>query len=946
MRKCLCICLLGIVLGVVRVSPGLAGDTMPSLEVRLSSDETVEAQPGTILKASALVLNHSSRSGKVKEYLSLPESWEVPIQGSSYFHSDAGGAVVRLLVLHIPPTFPAGTYDITYRAEFSDGPPAADTAGFAVRVLSRIDLHAEIIEGDETIIAGETWRGSLKLTNKGNCRVTARVNARALPDGVARAAPDIALLSPSATDTIALSLETDDGLRRKTGYSIEVNVGPEAKWNDDPYARASVSIRVVPRVTGVLDRYHRVPTEARLVGAYEEGDTRFQVDASGSGTLDEAGNRRVGFLMRGPDIEDVGRYGRRDEYWFHYEDAHSNLTIGDRTYSLSPLTQRFTYGRGVQAELDLTTIEIGGLHVANRDLTPKQTCAGGHIALRPHKAFEVRGNFLTRTADSTFCEGCDRSRVYSVETRLSPGNSFDLRAEYGFSRYDAADIEDHAYRVESRGRFLDGFSYSLETVHAGADYAGWYRGSDYATGSLSARLGKTSRARLLYTSQENSPRDTTASPTADRVRNLRCGLSFLSPAGLQVTIDYGRFERYDRLLPADHDFVERVAILGLGKASRRFSLHAQAELGRVEDRLRGLWRGPLGRYGLSGTLRIGREQTFIVYARAGHSRFTDTPERERSFGLSWRSRLGARVRLNVDFTTSKKNDQLSQWHHSLMSNLRINLPNGHSLSVRGHVFRKGDAEERESALFLIYGVPARIPTARRKNTGTLKGKVYDAELAGRPPLDGVVLFVDGSYAVSDDDGEFVFPAIEPGEHLLQIEQESLGNGKVTVMKIPLEVDVYGGETTELEIGVVSACGITGEARLFAFKDGQAAQARYGIVEGLSESPGDSVSSHNAPELIDAGGVEVIVEITNGIETLRQASDTGGRFSFLQIRPGTWKVKFFARSLPELYRLESNELDIRLEPGENLHVVAKALPQVRPIRMIDGGRIRIASDPSD
>ena len=300
MGKHVCICLLGVILGVVPASPGLAGETTPALEVRLSSDERVEAEPGTILKASALVLNRSRRSGDVKEYLSLPEGWEVPLQGSSNFHSDAGGAVVRLLVLHIPPTFPAGTYDITYRAEFSEGIPAPDTAGFAVRVLSRIDLDAEIIEGDETIIAGETWRGSLKLTNKGNCPVAGRINVRALPDGVARAAPDIALLSPSATDTIALSLETDDGLRRKTGYSIEVNVGPEAKWNDDPYARASVSIIVVPRVTGVLDRYHRVPTEARLVGAYEEGDTRFQVDASGSGTLDEAGNRRVGFLMRGP----------------------------------------------------------------------------------------------------------------------------------------------------------------------------------------------------------------------------------------------------------------------------------------------------------------------------------------------------------------------------------------------------------------------------------------------------------------------------------------------------------------------------------------------------------------------------------------------------------------------------------------------------------------------
>jgi hypothetical protein len=944
--KHVCICLLGVILGTVLGSRCIAGDTVPPIEVRLVSEQWIEAEPGTILKASAVVVNNSGRSGDVKEGLSLPEGWEVLLQDPSQFQLDAGEQTVRLLVFHIPATFPAGTYDVAYRAESPGCRQTPDTVGFVVRVLSRIDLGAEIMGGSETVIAGETWRGSLKLTNKGNCLVTARVNARALPDGAVRVEPDIAVLSPSASDTITLTLETDDDLRQKTWYSIEIKVGPEAQPEGDPYARASVSINVVPRVTGVIDRYHRLPTEVELVAAMEEGDKRFQLEAGGSGTIDEAGNRRVGFLMRGPDIEDVGRYGRRDEYWFHYEDAHSDLTVGDRTYSMSPLTQRFVYGRGVQGELRLSKLEIGGLHVTNRDLTPKQTCAGGHLALKPHKVLEVRGNFLTKTADSSSCEGCDRSRVYSVETRFSPGNSFNLRAEYGFSHYDAAGIEDHAYRVESRGQLLDRLSYSVETVHAGPDYGGWYRGSDYAAGSVTARFSSTLRGRLLYNSQENSPRDTTASSTADRVRNLRCGLSCLSPTGLLVNIDYGRFERYDRLLPADHDFVERMAILGLGKAFGRFNLHAQVELGRVEDRLRGLWWGPFGRYSLTGILRIVREQTFIGYARAGHSRFTDTPERERSFGLSWRSRLGARVRFNIDFTTSKKNNPLSPWHHSLISNLAVDLPNGHSLSVRGHVFRKGDDDDRESALFLVYGIPARIPTARRKSTGSLKGRVYDAELAGRPPIAGVVLLVAGRYAVSGENGEFVFPAIEPGEHLLQIEQGSLEVDKTTTTKTPLEIEVDGGETTELEIGVVSACAITGEARLFTFKDGQPAPVQYRMLEDPGEGPADSADLHNAPELVDARSVQVIVEITNGVETLRQAGDTGGRFSFRQIRPGTWKIRFFTRDLPELYHLETDELDIRLMPGEERHVVAKALPKIRPIRMIDGGSIRLARERPD
>jgi hypothetical protein len=205
-----------------------------------------------------------------------------------------------------------------------------------------------------------------------------------------------------------------------------------------------------------------------------------------------------------------------------------------------------------------------------------------------------------------------------------------------------------------------------------------------------------------------------------------------------------------------------------------------------------------------------------------------------------------------------------------------------------------------------------------------------------------VLSANGAYAVSQANGEFTFPALKPGSYLLQVDPRSIGAGKVTTAELPIPFDVEGGKTTDLDIGIVTACRVAGEVKLFEFAVGAQVPRLFGASNGTQREPFSTIRPDTGSvSLKEVGGVRVLVEITDGDQTLRQYTGPDGRFDFRQIRPGIWHIRFHEHSVPELYQVEHREVVVELEPGEETFVMTRVIPQVRPIRIIDTGSIKMA-----
>jgi hypothetical protein len=66
------------------------------------------------------------------------------------------------------------------------------------------------------------------------------------------------------------------------------------------------------------------------------------------------------------------------------------------------------------------------------------------------------------------------------------------------------------------------------------------------------------------------------------------------------------------------------------------------------------------------------------------------------------------------------------------------------------------------------------------------------------------------------------------------------------------------------------------------------------------------------------------------------TDKNGRFSFEQLRPGKWTVRFLSDNLPPHHYFEKEELRVDLKPGEEKNIEAKVLLRRRQIQMVDEG----------
>lgn len=120
-----------------------------------------------------------------------------------------------------------------------------------------------------------------------------------------------------------------------------------------------VSVDLFPRITGTSDSYHRIPLTLALSQVFgNDGKTEitrngygFQGEVSGGGTLGEGSDKAVQFRLRGPDIYQTSIYGQHDESVFSLSAKKGAFHVGDRSYSLSTLTDQSRYGRGVEGQL-------------------------------------------------------------------------------------------------------------------------------------------------------------------------------------------------------------------------------------------------------------------------------------------------------------------------------------------------------------------------------------------------------------------------------------------------------------------------------------------------------------------------------------------------------------------------------------------------------------------
>jgi hypothetical protein len=702
-------------------------------------------------------------------------------------------------------------------------------------------------------------------------------------------------------------------------------------------ARLNLPIEVVPLVAGE-DMYHRYPVEVTGYLGGKNGDRSLQAGVKGSGYLDEAGRRRLDFMLQGPDQQDKGALARRDEYWAQYRDPLVSVKAGDHSYALSQLTSWYRYGRGLGMDIHPPNRPVGAgvYYVTDRWRYQKRRDAAGYIFFSPNAWSNLRLNLMTLDHESWKNRPSSRENILSMEGRFNFRDDDHLEAELGYSRSDRESAgSDIAWRTRYRGKLFEDVHYALFGRRAGPDFAGRYEDTAHYSGTITFPFSKAIRGSLSCSRYESNLEERPERGAASRETLYQGGIKVKMPKQWSMNLDYDFYDRHDAQPFPTQVFREQGLRLGIGRSMGSWSYRGHVRRVRARDYLAGESHGGWNfdlftTYMANKTLFLSFSGSFGDESSPDDSRLLRRG-RNLGGGIRWQPSENFCAYLNYSRYDHKDMDRPYRErveNDYYRAGLTYRLTNNHGI---GFDIRRSHGNHGDSctSYFLKYTIPLSLPLGRKKSVGALTGKVYRSDQPGNPGVEGAVVYVDGAATRTDSSGSYFFKTLRPGDYTVQLDERTIGLDSIPVERSSTNVRVVGAETAESNIALTEAGTLSG--RIIIIPGNGTTKNNH--VAGLVDS---SVNSGKNAEKDELGNI--LVEMSRSGETRRTVTSKKGGFTFDRLQPGTWRLKVYHHNLPEQHVLEEPARNVLIRPGKAEEIILRVIPRLRKIRFIDQGVI--------
>jgi hypothetical protein len=797
--------------------------------------------------------------------------------------------------------------------------------------LPVVNVQAKILQSPAFVIAGEHYQSSFVVTNQGNTEHTVDVNIISSENMPYVADAQTFTLAPGQSKTVLVDVKTDAKITKKLNHRLQLIVrapdDTETKMNAD----STSWVEILPRISGVADDFHRIPAEMTFRYVSQENQDNssgFQTELAGQGTLDEQGTQNVKFRFKGPDIQDKSAFGQRDEYTLAYWTNKHELYFGDRSYSVSPLTENCLYGRGLEGRLHLKdNLSLGAYHMETRWLQPTTEETAAYMDYSIQDRHKLGLNYLRKLIDGKL------SNIFSVDGELRPFKT--TRVELEYSTVPDSTGKDDAYLTRLYGK-NDWFQYYFTLTRAGADYPGYYSDLEYLSSGVTVPISRRLKLNTSLRREKNNLESNPSLLTAPLEKYYQFGLDYKLETDTTFSLDWLSRDRCDRLDSPTFDYSENSLRLAVGQGSEKLTTRTSAEFGRTRNHLDDS-TSSTERYTASVHLQPNTRQSYSGYIYYDkNSDFTGENRRSTTFGLNACYKIADRTSLSLFLQTN--NDQGSARGDRDNLELRLShiFTNDNTLSVLARQTRYKDSDMKDdTALMVQYAIPLGLPVCKKKSIGSITGCIYDQ--ATQAPIPGAILMLNDLTAVTDSRGNFTFPSIRPGIYYLTVDHAGIGTNRIPNCKTPIELIAEGGQKTQTYIPVTLAATLSGRIMVYSHRqnpDEQAASQAPADMNEACYAVGGNSSTDTAGELReDYGLADVIVELKNDSEIKRTITDKNGRFEFHQLRPVKWTVKIYPNNLPQYHYLEKDTFDLELAPGQNVEIITKVLPKKRRIQII-------------
>jgi hypothetical protein len=878
------------------------------LEVKALGQELLSKNPRQIITTRFSVVNGSGRAGEFEGRVILPAGWRM-ITPETPFELANNESTVRYISIYIPEGAPAGDYDIGYEVRNRQNPAIMDAYSLSVRVLPVIKLQLSVLDVPEYVISGNSYGVSYLIQNNGNAPIRVNYHINSSRNHVIT--PDSASLTLNAGETQQVKIQVKTDLLQKIekerlSFSAEVE-------NTDIAEKITSIIELLPRVTSFGGAYNMIPSSAKLSyvtrSAGENQTSGWQTEISGQGAYDEAGDSYISYLLRTPDLTEVSSLAEIDEYRFYYSGKQFDYSLGDRVYSLSPLTERGVYGRGLQAGYQTEQSKVKVYYTADKYSAEKKKQSAIYVDYQIKKDYRLGINYLNKQ------KGNLSEEIFSLRNQMQWSHSFNTDIEFAQSKGEresaqAVRIEQYDYRHALRYRFT--------LLYAEPEFLGSYRDQALASLNLNYLLNKKWALQGYYRNQQTNL-NTAADRAAADDQNMGTGVTYRLSANSDISLDYDRQRKTDRRDNTEFSFSYDRWRLAVGQRFNNISLNVSGERGFYKDYF-DQSSFTTERYRASAYWRATDQQTYSAYlAYNDTSRSIEEQNVQTTLGMNANYQISNYTSLSFNAEKSIVNER-QRFAYNM--SFRHTLSNGDQFSLTG---RHNRGQTNDTNIMLSYTVPFALPISRKKNVATLSGRVYDKQ-TGNGVAD-VILNLSGIIAVSDADGDYRFPSVKFGAYYLSMKMPSGDISRVSLKKLPLSVEIGSQKKLDIPLSrsvTLGSCVVVYKAKELKLPSQDAFRQVDGIVKPVISDK----------ELVPSHGLErILLTLRNKQHIYRRLTDLKGCIKVIGAPPGNWDISVKKDALPSGLTLKNERFSIKAKPGSKENVEFKLVPKVRRMKML-------------
>ncbi|MFW6015963.1 MAG: hypothetical protein ACOCRK_05960 [bacterium] len=869
-----------------------------NVDIEILNPGILETEPNEVLTISLMVKNKDIKSQEFNEDIIIPDGWNV-IKSTSSFLLNKDQSDIRLISVIVPKAI-AGAHQISYILRDENG--SSYKKDIEVKVHSKYELNVVAHKIPDYVIAGEEFEVEYIVSNLSNDEIDVDFEVRDEENwSISFIKNKNINLGIGQSEKLVLKVipKTNINKLKKTNLKLKAVINKSNNKISEIYFDKYIDIITARK--GITDNYQRIPIDFLLNTKYDNNNRfRYLFQLSGRTYLAENKLDYLDLYFRSPEYifnnKSISLDG--EELSLDYNTENVRVLLGDNYYTLSPLTEDNVYGRGIYLQNKGDLFDISAYYSKGK--------YGNSWALGSKYSFNNYLNLETNYLNK-YINDKDYA-IWSLRTYFENYKNINGEFEYAWVNNNS---KNNAWRMKLDGDYRNLY-FDLELYNAEPDYP--EGASEKNNKELSLKYPLIKEELFIWadynSSKENLYMKKDKKLAIDK-NGYKLGFTHKHKYNGSFSYSYDNTSFDDRFRPSNYNLDKEMNRISLSQALNKSALYAFFEWGKNIDRTTNIAK-KVNDYGLNFYYHPNHVNRYkLYYYKRGNNNIEDT--RKEELGINSTYTLNDEDRLTLGYSRENKDEILS---NVISVSLNKDFTTDKSISIKG-IYKDVEATEQEYTISFSYlyknlfGIPIGL-----KNVGSIYGRIYDLESPEEEGVEGVIIRINDIIAVTNENGEYLFPSLVPGNYHVNVDKSTLDKDKVISQITPFEFSIEKQEDKELDFGIVRSAKVTGNISKFEFLDNLEEKQKFKMQKV-------------------GGASNILIKIEKDLESYSTITDEEGYFEFIDLRPGKWVISILETSgIPDNYHIEKSRYVIDVKPGENENVSAKLVPKKRKIKLIE------------